>query len=817
MALTSLVRPSAPPPSRRSSTPPPLHRKTSKPPPPKASKPPPVKDADPEGIEELSGSILLADASGAQKAVDGSGAQKAVDGSGAKKAVDASGAKKAVDASGAKKAVDASGAKKAVDASGAKKAIDAVAVKKATDGSGARRAAEGSGAKNAIEELSGSILLADASGPQKPIEELSGSVLLTDVTGTQVAVQAPPKAAATKELSGSMLMPDLSGPQPVVPPPQNPNELSASFLLDAGSTGALPSVESTGQILAAKQVSRAPFAADVASAASSAHAAPEAPIPLADQTATLPKVIPPTDDGSDLAATVVRAPAVVMLAPVTIGVPLASIPTPEPLAILPGARLSAELPAKTTMIGVPPPPELAALQLLQKATALTPVPPPAMGASSVSEPLPPLERSTARLHDFRIISPDPRTKYLVPALAGLGGLVILGMIGLVIGAFRSKPADDVSPASSASSAHASASARVASSAPVAVPAPTVAPPTTLGAACTLGGVAHVIAPRAIVQSGVEADVVGAHLSLGFAIRERDGIAVQLDPATLSATKTARAHLHAPDAIRRLVPVALGGTLAAAPDADRANDILLGRRTIPAATPFDIGAAGGGLAWAPYKSNDADVIWKLDGDAPVEAVRAAPLDAANEEAGWAIAFRRGTSIYAGAVNGGATLTPKGPLVKIDGLGPQVGSPTVAAQDGAVLVAWADRAQPSEPWSLRWTRFAPGEASAEAKAFVPSEGGLGEHAMSPAIAAAGQGRFVLVWTEGPVSNHQVRAQTISGSGTPLGNAMAISDSGVNAGQAQLAILPDGHGVVASLASSGSGPKAAYEILATPIVCP
>ena len=92
------------------------------------------------------------------------------------------------------------------------------------------------------------------------------------------------------------------------------------------------------------------------------------------------------------------------------------------------------------------------------------------------------------------------------------------------------------------------------------------------------------------------------------------------------------------------------------------------------------------------------------------------------------------------------------------------------------------------------------------------------MSPAIAAAGQGRFVIAWTEGPVSNHQVRAQTISGSGAPIGMAMGISDSGVNAGQAQLAILPDGHGVVAYLASSGDGARRrAYEVLATPIVCP
>ena len=91
------------------------------------------------------------------------------------------------------------------------------------------------------------------------------------------------------------------------------------------------------------------------------------------------------------------------------------------------------------------------------------------------------------------------------------------------------------------------------------------------------------------------------------------------------------------------------------------------------------------------------------------------------------------------------------------------------------------------------------------------------MSPSINAAGHGRYVLAWTEGPVATHQVRAQTITGSGAALGTAMAISDSGVNAGQAQLAVLPDGRGVVAYLASSGSGPKAAYEVFATPIVCP
>jgi len=135
---------------------------------------------------------------------------------------------------------------------------------------------------------------------------------------------------------------------------------------------------------------------------------------------------------------------------------------------------------------------------------------------------------------------------------------------------------------------------------------------------------------------------------------------------------------------------------------------------------------------------------------------------------------------------------------------------------VLVAWADRASSTDPWGLRWMRFSRGGASADANAFVPAEGGLGEQAMSPALAAAGPNRFLLVWTEGAVANHQVRAQTVSASGQPVGAALAISGEGVNAGQAQVAILPDGRGVVAYLAAREPSGKT-YEVMATPVACP
>jgi GYF domain 2 len=684
--------------------------------------------------------------------------------------------------------------------------------------------------KEVIEELSGSVLLADQSASQDAIEELSGSILLPDQSGSV-------QTGVYREGSNALLLPDLSGPAPAISgrSSESSDELSGSFLLEAGSTGALPSVESTGKILAAKAASRAPFAPRLETPSSRPSAIPAPIVPIALPLGSTPPPPPshvtpgalPPASGVDGAA---RADAP-SAAPEPHPLPDAIVerweqrpshvatlrqfqpepPPPsaeaEPFMVEP-TPAAPEVKALATLVGVPPPPSHV---LAEAARAHAPP----------NQPLPPPERSTARLHDFRAMGHDPRAPYILAAFGVVGILVFIGVIGLIVSAFQKKgdepaPVTTVARAAIKTPPPATATATATTVTPEVAPAPAPAPPPgALGAPCTLAGAAHVIAPRAIVQSGVETSVVGSRLALGFAAREKEGFAVAIDPSSAVAAQTVRAR--APDAIRRLVPISGAHGLTAAADVDRSTDFLGGRRTIPAQHPFDLGFGGGGLAWAPYGSAEVYLLWTLDGSEPVEALRAAPLDPMHEETGWAIAFRRGSTIYAGAVGGSSTFAAKGPLVKIAGLGPQVGSPAVAAQDGAVLVAWADRAQPTEPWSLRWMRFAPGDASGEAKGFVPGGGGLGEHAMSPAIAAAGQGRFVIAWTEGPVSNHQVRAETITGSGVALGTAMGISDSGVNAGQAELAILPDGHGVVAYLASSGGGAKASYEVLATPIVCP
>jgi hypothetical protein len=610
------------------------------------------------------------------------------------------------------------------------------------------------------------------------------------------------------------------------------DELSGSFLLDAGSTGALPSVESTGAILAAALASpprdhrlrglesREPTPAPPPAthlppvsydpqkapggppAAGSPLFAPEASIEARGAftaRAGLPRAEP----------TPLGPPPVLSPAPGTQG---ASAAAPEPSAPYP--------PHHMTLVGVAPAPSATERDLGAPASdgdrgAPASARPPAASydnpASDSAAPLP--ERSSARLHDMASIRSGARPKLLIPVLAVMGGLAALGIVGLIVGALRKAPSDaDGKAAAGATSASLVPTAPVI--APHETPAVTdpsaVAPP---AAACTLGGAAHVVAPHAIVQSGVEVQQIGGNIALGFATAAREGMAVAIDPASLVATQTVRAR--GAEAIRRVVPIPATKGLGAAVDIDRHGDRLAGRRTIAADPSFDLGLAGGGLSWAPYRTEKASILWPIDGDGAVEALRAAALEPASRDAGWALAFRRGASIYAGAVAGDRAMTPRGPLVKMNGLGPQVGSPAVAASGGAVMVVWADRAGEGDPWGLRWMRFAPGDASADAKRFAPPEGGLGEQAMSPAIAAAGPGRFLLVWTEGPVSSHQVRAQTLSAAGTPLGPPLTISTEGVNAGQAQVAVTAEGRGVVAYLAS-GAGGKS-YEVLATPVVCP
>jgi hypothetical protein len=130
----------------------------------------------------------------------------------------------------------------------------------------------------------------------------------------------------------------------------------------------------------------------------------------------------------------------------------------------------------------------------------------------------------------------------------------------------------------------------------------------------------------------------------------------------------------------------------------------------------------------------------------------------------------------------------------------------------MVAWSDRPSSEDPWRLRWTHFEAGSAPSVPETFAPPAGGKGQQAMSPSLTALPGNRFLLVWTEGPPSGHDVRALTLGPDGKAVGAALVLSNPGVNGGQAQAAVTRQGQGVVAFLETGGSG----YQVVATPIAC-
>ncbi len=574
-----------------------------------------------------------------------------------------------------------------------------------------------------------------------------------------------------------------------------------------------------------------------------------------------PAVTPPADLGSDRSmatqiggtappigvATTPAAPKIGQSLPTTIGLP----PPPE-LAQIASAR-APKAPTAPRVPSKPPPPvapvaspvtfggdgndmieELSGSMLLDESKSAL------VGSSGLPPPTEPVVRDEGSdLDDIAGLPPrrpglsliisdlkeiragrPPKNKLLIGVLGvvGLSGVIML--VALIVSAFSSNPSDASASTSASASAAGSASAEppaaasaTSAAAPPATSTAVVPPkeepraPTPELGDCTAAADARTLAPRALIATGIEAAAGQTALALGFAPSNRDAVGVSLDPGTLTPLATVRSKSTAD--VKRVVPFFSGGKVVVVADADRKGDRIQSRRFVPTASPVDIGVADNAIVWAPHGKDSFAKLFSVDGDGAVEAMRAIPLPSGK---GLAFAFRRGNAIYVGVASGDSVLSPEGELSRITGLG-QVGSPALAASGDSVVVAWADRAGKDDAWGIRWTKRSISGATTEPRTLVLPEGGLGGPAMSPSVAGLGRGKFLLAWTEGPVSGHQVRAITFNADGAPSGSPLAISAAGVNAGQPQATVGVDGRGVVAFLAAKGKY----NELMATPISCP
>ncbi len=412
---------------------------------------------------------------------------------------------------------------------------------------------------------------------------------------------------------------------------------------------------------------------------------------------------------------------------------------------------------------------------------------------------------------------EGKPKFLLPILSGVTALVgliffiviVKSIFVAIFGRGDAMTATTKPDASASSSAVASTTASVAptnSATNVTTPPPTAVanrPP------CAVVGDPKTIAPKALVATGVEVVAATNSILVGFASGPKDGAALAINPTSLAITGQTKTKTS--DPLKRVEPLPADGRPQVSPNTDKKGDPLAGRRTVPSSPGYDLGVADGALAWAPRGTEKINSLWPLSASGAVEALRGAPLDGGG---GIAVAYRRAGAIWIGVATGDKNNLSAGNLSSTQGLGPQVGSPAIAASGNSILAIWADRASASDAWGLRYQRWKIGDAPTAAEEFTPPAGGPGAPFMSPGVASLGGGRFLVVWTEGSGQGHQVRALTIGADGQAQGLPLTISADGENAGQGQAAVTADGRGVVAYLVSSG--PKT-FHVSATSITCP
>ena len=652
---------------------------------------------------------------------------------------------------------------------------------------------------------------------------------------TKTLLGGPPRPASRPPLSASLTR-DRSRPLvgkdvPKTAPPARakqalPEEISSSLLESDESSGSMPGLEELSDSLLLDDPTVVQANPD------KVQANPAIPLPAPSSPARSATVtqrppldlphLPPSTPGPDLDA---------LLAPASPSSAAAPRPAPDtdPHAFAGGPHPAAAQPGEGTASHAAPEPDpfarpQAAPAVMPQATEpmygdveVTSLPRGGLGAA-IDAMKRGFERVRALIPAVSTSSQDSRRTVFL-AVVALAGLVVgIGLVALVVSLARKAPSDaEARPEASVAEVAPPPSAGVASP-----PSPVVAPPASASVAppppvvegssrpCTVAGAPRVVAPSAIIQAGIEVRALGNEVALGFAPDEHRATALRLDPASLSALATVEAD--SVDSIRRVVPLGSSkAPLRLAVDVDREGDAMQGRRTIPLEPPLQIGAAGGNLVWGRPGGSVAGTLWRIDGEGDVEAARGA-AELGDDAASTVVALRHANAIWLGATIGHDALSPRGELSRIAGSGSTVGSPAVAVNDGVVVAAWADRVSANDPWRLKWVHFKAGETPGDPSTFTPPAGGKGAQAMSPGITAVPGGRFLLVWTEGPATGHDVRALTLSREGEPIGKPLDISSKGTNAGQGQAAVNGSREGLVAFLQSSDKG----FKVVATPIAC-
>ncbi|WP_437588095.1 GYF domain-containing protein [Sorangium sp. So ce1000] len=292
---------------------------------------------------------------------------------------------------------------------------------------------------------------------------------------------------------------------------------------------------------------------------------------------------------------------------------------------------------------------------------------------------------------------------------------------------------------------------------------------------------------------------GGKLVVGYAKSPMEAVGLEIDPAT--GERSERFSNREAADIVSISPVEDRFTVLTA-----AQQAIRSPVSVPGSRSFVVGLADGALVAADDPGAAPSRLWPVQGDEPLEAPRA--LAAGSR--GYAVAFRREKAVWAGWLD--AERKPVGELTRVTGSGGSIGKPSLGWNERALAVVFADRPVDGR-WEIRAGQAAPGSIPGSTQVIPLPSGGPGGDAFAPDIAGLGDGRWLLVWTEGPPGSRAMRAQTLAANFSPIGDPIALSPPAGNFGQGVLGVSSrSGYVGVVFL----SKPAASYELWGVILQC-
>jgi GYF domain 2 len=562
--------------------------------------------------------------------------------------------------------------------------------------------------------------------------------------GETVSKKAESVAEAKRPEPPAAAEPPLAPKAPEPPPVSAPSLDSLARSIEAKKPQRPSPVLAVGGPIRRDPVAPAP-AVPAPVAHAPVVAAPIAPAPMIAPLAPV-GAPPPAPVAAPAPA---AAPAPVAAAPVAVA-PNAIVPVSDPdndaptqiqaspleNAPLPAWDVDQELPTNAPNPNLPPPPQM-----------------PTVGATPMAPAV-----AAAPYAAYQSYAP-PKKKSALPLI--LAGLAVLGLFGAVgVGALvYFKPWQSVATAPAKTAATAPETAK-----PAAKPAPT---------RCVVTAEAKKLAPSVLPGVPPYVATIGTDkVAVGFAGSTNTGVGLEIDASTLES----RIITSSPGAqkVVGVVPIAEKPGFVI----DRAGGSLGVPHTIDATTPFVIGFGPRGYS-RQAKDGTLDTVWPNVANESATEARVASVDGV----GHAVAFRTGGKVRVGWLKPDGS--EKTDLGAVDGEGARVGNPTIATNDGSVLVAFAARASNSAPWTVKIATARHGDVPTKSARWELPPGGPGGDAIAPVAAGLPDGRWILQWTEGASGSRVVRVQTLDEKLEPIGDAATISAAGKEAGQGVVAV--------------------------------